>query len=99
VLDLKEAENRHRKWVTIVRGIEKEEDGPMVNGDRFYSQLIDEEMSRIWSEVLKAALVKLDLALDLAINSVDLSSRLLDSRIAILKGEISTKRKILDILA
>jgi len=58
----------------------------------------DEEMKRIWSEALKAARVKLDVALDLATNSVDLSSRL-DSRIAMLKDEISTKREILDILA
>ena len=99
VLDLKEAEDRHRKRMTVVvRDIEKE-DGPMVNGDGSYSQLMgDEEMSRLWSEVLKSACVKLDAALDLATNSVDLSSRL-DSRIAILKDEISTKREILGILA
>lgn len=99
VLDLKEAEDRHRRRVTaVVRDIEKE-DGPMINGDRSYSQLMgDEEMSRVWSEVLKAARVKLDVALDLATNSVDLSSRL-DSRITILKDEISTKREILGILA
>ena len=99
VLDLKEAEDRHRKREkVVVRGIEKE-DGPMVNGDRSYFQLMgDEEMSKIWSEVLKAALVKLDLALELATNAVDLSSRL-DSRIAILKDEISTKREVLGILA
>ena len=99
VLDLKEAEDRHRKGVTVdVRDTEKE-DGPMVNDDKSYSQLMrDEEMSRAWSEVLKAARLKLDVALDLATNSVDLSSRL-DSRIAILKDEISTKREILGILA
>jgi hypothetical protein len=96
VLDMKEAEDRHRKRVTV-RGIEKEE-GPMVNGDRFDSQLMgDEETSRVWSEVLKAARTKLDVALDLATNSVDLSSRL-DSRIAILKDEILTKQEILGIL-
>jgi hypothetical protein len=96
VLDMKEAEDRHRKRVTV-RGIEKEE-GPMVNGDRSDSQLMgDEETSRVWSEVLKAARTKLDVALDLATNSVDLSSRL-DSRIAILKDEISTKQEILGIL-
>jgi len=49
-------------------------------------------MNRVWwTEVLKAACVKLDLALDLATN-VDLSSRL-DSRIAMLKDEIATKRE------
>jgi hypothetical protein len=100
VLDLKEAEDRHKKRVTVVvRGIEKE-DGPMVNGDKSYFQAMgdDEEMSRVWSEVLKAARVKLDVALDLSTNSVDLSSRL-DSRIAILKDEISTKLEILGIVA
>ena len=98
VLDLKEAEDRHRKGLmVVVRGTEKE-DGPMVNDDKSYSQLMgNEEMSRVWSEVLKAARVKLDVALDLATNSVDLSSRL-DSRIAILRDEISTKREILGIL-
>lgn len=101
VLDLKETEDRHRKRVTVVvRDIEKE-DGPMVNGggDKFHhSQLMgDEEMKKVWNEVLKSARVKLDVALDLATNSVDLSSRL-DSRIAILKDEISTKREILGIL-
>ena len=97
VLDLKEAEDRHGKRVSVVvRGIEKE-DGPMINGDRSYFQVKGgEEMSKVWSEVLKAARVKLDVALDLATN-VDLSSRL-DSRIAILKDEISTKREILGIL-
>ena len=99
VLDLKEAEDRHgKRKAVVVRDIEKE-DGPKVNGDGSYSQLMgDEEMSRVWSEVLKSARVKLDVALDLATNSVDLSSRL-DSRIAILKDEISTKREILGILA
>jgi len=94
---LKEAEDRHGKRVSVVvRGIEKE-DGPMINGDRSYFQVKGgEEMSKVWSEVLKAARVKLDVALDLATN-VDLSSRL-DSRIAILKDEISTKREILGIL-
>lgn len=99
VLDLKEAEDKDRNRVTVVvRGSEKE-DGPMVNGDRSVFQLMgDEQMNRVWSEALKAARVKLDVALDLATNSVDLSSRL-DSRIAILKYEISTKREILGILA
>ena len=99
VLDLKEVEDRHRKGVTVVvEGIEKEV-GPIVNGDKSYSQpLGDEEMKRIWSEALKTARAKLDVALDLATNAVDLSSRL-DSRITMLKDEISTKREILDILA
>lgn len=99
VLDLNEAEDRHGKRVTVVvRDVEKE-DGLVVNGDKAYSQLMgDEDVKRVWSEVLKAARVKLDVALDLATNSVDLSSRL-DSRIAILKDEILTKREILGIPA
>jgi len=98
VLDLKEAEDRHGKGVTVVvRGIEKE-DVPMVNDDRSSFQMMgDEEMSGVWSEAVKAARVKLDVALDLSTNSIDLSSRL-DSRIAILKDEISTKLEILGIL-
>lgn len=98
VLDLKEAEDRDRKRVTVVvQNLEKEDNGSAVNGDVRYSQSTgDEEMKRVWSDVLKAACVKLDLALDLTTNSVDLSSRL-DSRIAILKDEIATKREILGI--
>lgn len=96
VLDLKEAEDRYRKRVTVVRGIEKEE-GPKVNG-RSYSQLMGDEEMRVWSEVLTAARDKLDVALDLTTSSVDMTSRL-DSRIAILKDEISTKRETLGILA
>lgn len=100
VLDLKEAEDRDMKRLTIVvRDIEKEkEDGAAVDGDGCCSYpMDDEEMNRVWTEVLKAAHVKLDEALDLATNSVDMSSRL-DSRIAILKDEIATKREILGIL-
>jgi hypothetical protein len=95
VLDLKEAEDRHSKRVTVVRGIEKE-DGPMVNGGgSYFQQMGDEEMSRVWIDVVKSARAKLDVALDLSTN-VDLSSRL-DSRIAILKDEITTKLEILGI--
>ena len=98
VLDLKEVEGRDRKRVTVgVRVIEKE-DEHMVNGDKSYFQLGDEEMNRVWREVLKASRVKLDVALDLSTNAVDLSSRL-DSRIAMLKDEISTKLEILGVLA
>ena len=94
VLDLKEAEEKYRK-----RGTVEKEDAPMVNGDGTYFQPMgDDEMNRVWSEALKAARVKLDVALDLATNSVDLSSRL-DSRIAMLKDEISTKRETLGIIA
>jgi len=87
VLDLKEAEDR------VAVGdvdIKKEGDKTVVDGY--------EDTNRVWwTEALQAAYVKLDCALDLTTN-VDLSSRL-DSRIAILKDEIATKREILGILA
>ncbi|KAI0723829.1 outer membrane protein Iml2/Tetratricopeptide repeat protein 39 [Cerioporus squamosus] len=50
-----------------------------------------------WAGVLKGALEKLDKALSLATQQVDLSSRL-DSRIAMLKDEIGSKRDMLGIV-
>ena len=86
-----------RSRVMVVRGIEKE-DGPILNGGGAYvQQMGDEEMSRVWIDAVKSARVKLDMALDLSTNA-DLSSRL-DSRIAILKDEITTKLEILGIQA
>lgn len=91
VLDLKEAEDRDRKRLEVVRSVEKE--------NRYCSQHAgDEEMRRIWRDVIKAVCVKLEVAMNLATNSVDLSSRL-DSRIAMLKDEIAAKRDILGIPA
>ena len=51
-----------------------------------------------WTPVLKGAIEKLDKALGLATQQVDLSSRL-DSRIAMLKDEITLKREMLGIVA
>ncbi|KAL1944788.1 hypothetical protein VTO73DRAFT_3218 [Trametes versicolor] len=51
-----------------------------------------------WTRVLKDALEKLDKALSLATQQVDLSSRL-DSRIAMLKDEIALKKEILGLPA
>ncbi|KAI0664762.1 outer membrane protein Iml2/Tetratricopeptide repeat protein 39 [Cubamyces menziesii] len=51
-----------------------------------------------WGRVLKGALEKLDKALSLATQQVDLSSRL-DSRIAMLKDEIGLKREMLGLSA
>ena len=48
--------------------------------------------------MLKGAIEKLDKALGLATQQVDLSSRL-DSRIAMLKDEITLKREMLGIVA
>jgi hypothetical protein len=62
-----------------------------------FKQMGDEEMSRVWIDAVKSARAKLDVALDLSTN-VDLSSRL-DSRIAILRDEITTKLEILGIHA
>ncbi|KAH9852714.1 outer membrane protein Iml2/Tetratricopeptide repeat protein 39 [Lenzites betulinus] len=47
-----------------------------------------------WAPVLQGALAKLDKALELATQQVDLSSRL-DSRIAMLKDEIALKKEML----
>jgi len=92
VLDLKEAEDRDRKRLeVVVHSVEKE--------NEYCSQHAgDEEMRRIWRDVIKAACVKLEVAMNLATNSVDLSSRL-DSRIVMLKDEIAAKRDILGIPA
>ena len=96
VLDLKETEDRDRK--RVMQSTEKG-CGNSTDDDGCSSQVMgDEEMRRIWRNVLKAACVKLDKALDLATNSVDLSSRL-DSRIAMLRDEITTKREILGVPA
>lgn len=51
-----------------------------------------------WAGALKGAYEKLDKALGLATQQVDLSSRL-DSRIAMLKDEIGLKREMLGIVA
>ncbi|KAJ7594210.1 outer membrane protein Iml2/Tetratricopeptide repeat protein 39 [Mycena floridula] len=50
-----------------------------------------------WTESLTAASENLDQAMTLSTSSTDLSSRL-DSRIAMLKGEIATKREVLGIV-
>jgi hypothetical protein len=54
------------------------------------------EVKRRWTEVLERASARLDVALSLATSSVDLSSRL-DSRVAMLRDEIATKREMLKI--
>ena len=59
VLHLKEVEERDKKRVTaiVVRDIKKEH-GNGVSEDGSYSQPVgDEEMNRVWSDVLKAAWV------------------------------------------
>jgi len=96
VLDLKEAEDQDRTRATVAAWDTEKKNGTAVNGHS--NAMENEEMNRVWTEVLNAARVRLDEALDLATGSVDLSSRL-DSRIAILKDEIATKREILGILA
>ncbi len=50
-----------------------------------------------WARVFKSALEKLDKALSLATQQVDLSSRL-DSRIAMLKDEIALKKEMLGLI-
>ncbi|EJF66189.1 hypothetical protein DICSQDRAFT_78415 [Dichomitus squalens LYAD-421 SS1] len=62
---------------------EKGKEGPIADTDA-------------WARVIKSALVKLDKALSLATQQVDLSSRL-DSRIAMLKDELALKKEMLGI--
>ena len=62
---------------------EKGKEGPLADTDA-------------WAHVMKDALEKLDKALSLATQQVDLSSRL-DSRIAMLKDEIALKKEMLGI--
>ncbi|KAF9481931.1 hypothetical protein BDN70DRAFT_875724 [Pholiota conissans] len=57
-----------------------------------------EERRKLWMEAMKCANAQLDVALGLAPNSVDLSSRL-DSRIAMLRDEIATKKEMLKIIS
>ncbi|THU91198.1 hypothetical protein K435DRAFT_674578 [Dendrothele bispora CBS 962.96] len=59
-------------------------------------QMEPDQLKKMWTEVLKKAKERLDMALELAGKEVDLSSRL-DSRIAMLKDEIVTKGDSLDI--
>ncbi|TFK33083.1 outer membrane protein Iml2/Tetratricopeptide repeat protein 39 [Crucibulum laeve] len=54
------------------------------------------ESSSGWTEALKNASAKLDVALGLSTSATDLSSRL-DSRIAMLRDEITSKREMLGI--
>ncbi|KAF8891625.1 hypothetical protein CPB84DRAFT_1784122 [Gymnopilus junonius] len=82
VLDLKEAEVKER---------ERGESGPSNE-----KQKQDQEWKKFWVEVLKGANSKLDVALNLAASSVDLSSRL-DSRIAMLRDEMASKKEMLGI--
>ncbi|PPR07452.1 hypothetical protein CVT26_013483 [Gymnopilus dilepis] len=57
---------------------------------------LEQERKKRWSELLKGAISKLDIALSLSTNSVDFSSRL-DSRIAMLRDEIATKKEMVGI--
>jgi len=84
VLDLKEAE-----------AVELGNNGLTVDGSEKVQTSGD--MMKMWTKVLKDATQKLGSALALATNSTDLSSRL-DSRIAMLKEEIATKREMLGII-
>lgn len=61
------------------------------------AHLPNEERVKRWKGVLEAAVVKLDKAMSLSGSAVDLSSRL-DSRVAMVKGEIAAKREALGIV-
>ncbi|EGN95882.1 hypothetical protein SERLA73DRAFT_113602 [Serpula lacrymans var. lacrymans S7.3] len=60
-------------------------------------ELVGDERKKFWIPVLKAANEKLDQALALATSNTDLSSRL-DSRISMLRDEITTKSEMIGIV-
>ncbi|KIK69622.1 hypothetical protein GYMLUDRAFT_34005 [Collybiopsis luxurians FD-317 M1] len=57
---------------------------------------LSDDLKKKWHSALKSARAKLDSAMSLATNSVDLSSRL-DSRTAMLRDEIGTKAEMLGV--
>lgn len=112
VLDLKEVEERDRVRAAAASSAlyspgpsplkaSMTVDTDLANGDepdrlRTPKPQSKKEGKSNWVEALKSASHKLDTALGLATSSVDLSSRL-DSRIAMLRDEIATKRDLLGV--
>jgi hypothetical protein len=113
VLDLKEAEERDRVSAAAASSALSSPgpsplkasitvDTDLANGDVEPDRLrtprpqSKEEGKSNWVEALKSASYKLDTALGLATSTVDLSSRL-DSRIAMLRDEIATKKDLMGI--
>lgn len=97
VLDLKEAEaniGSGSSGTNSLNGDNREcKTGDIViNGLR---GVMDEDKKEAWSKVLDKAHHHLDIALGLATQSVDLSSRL-DTRIAMLKDEIALKKEMIE---
>lgn len=69
---------------------------PTTQRQQFPAPLSESARKSLWTEVLKGAIAKLDVALSLATSSVDLSSRL-DSRIAMLRDEIALKKDMVGV--
>lgn len=87
VLDLKETEATDRGWVSS-----ESIDGVLDGG---LEKTVNNKVSgKQWMEVLKGASEKLDKAMAISGNSVDLSSRL-DTRVSMLRDEIVIKKESL----
>jgi len=83
VLDLKEVEVEEKKERKDQKGTTS-------------SSMLSTDLKQKWATALKSARAKLDAAMALAPNSVDLSSRL-DSRVAMLRDEIGMKATMIDV--
>ncbi|KAJ3986595.1 hypothetical protein F5890DRAFT_1502964 [Lentinula detonsa] len=81
--------------VLDLKEVEVEEKEEKAKGDSVPSEL-SVDLKKRWQTALKSARAKLDVAMALAPNSVDLSSRL-DSRVAMLRDEIGMKAEIIDV--
>lgn len=89
MLDLKEADATYGAGVSLTTPAGAEQ-----GGDEKISQMTGDAKAS-WQKALKSAGERLDQAMALAPQSVDLSSRL-DTRVSMLKDEIATKREMIE---
>ncbi|KAI0929242.1 hypothetical protein AcV5_006552 [Taiwanofungus camphoratus] len=94
VLELKEAEARTGAGSAVGSDIEKAEEKDVAANGASEKAMTDSEKREVWAKALREAEGRLEKALALATQQVDLSSRL-DSRIAMLRDEIGLKREML----
>lgn len=73
----------------------KEAEATLGGGSGAEKVLLSEEDKAAWLKVLKKTGERLDQALSLAPQSIDMSSRL-DSRITMLRDELATKREMVE---
>ena len=73
----------------------KEADATLGGGSGSERPMLNEQDKAAWLKVLKKSGERLDQALSLAPQSIDMSSRL-DSRITMLRDEIATKREMVE---